>query len=160
MDRLWALKKEFDPFKWIIPGIGAIGILPIFRCTFYRCPYCRWPFKTAWGPSNSFLGSGERACWHCRQVFWGGSQEWPEMSNTERMQFLFPISVSGYLGAFLVIGGIYLCGVFFWRIRPGPGELIFFADFFLPIGFWLCFRIAQVIRSVRRYNKRGESGPA
>lgn len=160
MDHLWALKKEFDPFKSVIPGIGAIGILPIFRCTFYWCPYCRWLFKATWGPSNSFLGSGERACWRCGQVFWDGSQEWPEMSDAERMQFLFPISVSGYLGAFLVIGGIYLLGVFSRTISPGPGELIFFAAFFFPIGVWLCFRIAQVIRSVRRYNKRGESRAA
>jgi hypothetical protein len=160
MDSLWAFKKEFDPFKWIIPGVGAIGILPIFRCTFYQCPYCRWPFKVTWGPSNSLLGSGERACWRCGQVFWDGSQEWPEMSSTERMQFLFPISVSGYLGAFLVIGGIYLLSVFSRRIRPGLGELIFFVVFFLPIGFWLFFRIVQVIRSARRYNKRGESGAA
>jgi len=34
MYRLWGVKKEFDPFRWIIPGIGAGGILPIFRCTF------------------------------------------------------------------------------------------------------------------------------
>jgi hypothetical protein len=32
MDQLWALKKEFDPFRWSRFGPGA-GLLAVLRCT-------------------------------------------------------------------------------------------------------------------------------
>jgi hypothetical protein len=160
MDRLWALKKEFDPFKAIVPGFGAVGILPILRSTFYLCPYCRSPFKVIWGPSYSLLGTGERACWHCKQIFWDGSQEWPEMSSNDRMQYLLPISVAGYLSGFLVVGGLYLYILFFSKSRPKAGELTFFIEFLIPIACWIVFRIIQIFRSVRRYNDRGSGAMA
>jgi heme/copper-type cytochrome/quinol oxidase subunit 3 len=59
------------------------------------------------------------------------------MNAAERMRFLLPISVAGFLGAFFVIGGIYLFELFSQRKHAGPGEWIFFVAFFLPIGFWL-----------------------
>jgi hypothetical protein len=34
MDRLWALKEEFDPFRWSRLGPGAGKLLSIFRYTF------------------------------------------------------------------------------------------------------------------------------
>jgi hypothetical protein len=158
MDRLWALKKDHDPFPARV--LLRANLFAIIRCTSYRCPYCRWPFKITWGPVNSLLGSGERACWHCRQSFWDGSQEWPEMSGEDRMRFFLPISVAGFIGAFLVVGGIYI----YSRLANGKsadvGSVIFFTAFFLPIACWIVFRLTQIIRSVRRYNRRGSVGLA
>jgi hypothetical protein len=158
MDRLWALKKEFGPFRGAIPGIGAIGILPIFRCTFYRCPYCRWPFKITWGPSNSLLGPGERVCWHCSDVFWDGSNEWPEMSSEEQRLFLVPITVAGLIGAFVLIPALMIWTSFFLK-QPSRFQYgLFFTIFALPLGLWFGSRALQVFHSVQRYNRRGSKG--
>jgi hypothetical protein len=145
MDRLWALRKDHGP--WL-----RGTLFTIVRWTTFRCPYCTWPFKITWGPSNSFLGTGERACWHCKQIFWDGSHEWPEMAFNERFQFLFPITAAGYLAAFLVLAGIELYSSAFRKTGLNPGALIFFVAFSLPLAIWLCFRGWQVIRSVHRYN--------
>ena len=158
MDRLWALKKEFDPFGGVIPGIGAIGILPIFRCTFYRCPYCRWPFKVAWGPSNSLLGAGERSCWHCKQFFWDGSNEWQEMSSEDRRLFLVPITVAGLIGALVLIPTLILWMSFFLKQPIHFQYGLFFTILGLPLGLWFGFRALRIIESVRRYNARGKAG--
>ena len=48
MDRLWAIKQNLDPFPDRI--LINYNLLAILRCTLYRCPYCRWPFKVAWAP--------------------------------------------------------------------------------------------------------------
>ena len=159
MDRLWALKKEFDPFGWVIPGIGGIGILPIFRCTFYRCPYCRWPFEVAWGPSNSLLGAGERSCWHCKEVFWDGSNEWPEMSGKDRQLFLVPITVAGFLGAFVLIGTLVVYSSFVFKTSVDFPYRALFLVFGSPLLFWFGFRALQINRSIRRYNARGKTRP-
>jgi hypothetical protein len=153
MDRLWALKKDFDPFPpriWLRANWFAI-----IRCTVYRCPYCQWIFKITWGPSNSFLGSGERTCWRCKEIFWDGSEEWPEMGRSGRMRFVLPISMAGFLGAFLLIAGLYSYFVITRNRHFEVGELIFFAVFFFPILCWSLFRMVQVLRSIRRYNTRG-----
>jgi hypothetical protein len=155
MDRLWALKKEFDPFGWVIPGIGAIGILPIFRCTFRQCPYCLWPFKITWGQSNSLLGAGERACWHCKQVLWDGSNEWPEMSSEDRRLFLMPITVAGLIGAFLLIPALMVWMAFLLKQPIDFHYGLSFLILGLPLGLWFGFRGFQVVRSIQRYNQRG-----
>src|SRR5437762_9095665 len=146
MDRLWAIKKEFEPFRWVIPGITALGILPIFRCTFYLCPYCRWSFKITWGPLNSLLGSGERTCWHCHQVFWDGSNEWPEMSSEEQRLFIFPITVCGLLGACIIVPALLVWTEFVVRHSVDFRNLLFFTPFVLPLALWFGFRSVQVTR--------------
>jgi len=50
MERLWALKSDFDPLGRIFLGSSGAGFLfRITRCTVYRCPYCRWIFQITWG---------------------------------------------------------------------------------------------------------------
>ena len=154
MDRLSALKKEFDPFRWVIPGITAAGILPIFRSTFYECPYCHWVFKVTWGPSNSLLGPGERTCWHCKQVYWDGSSEWPEMSSEDRQLFLVPITIAGLIGASVLIPALMLWMSILLKVRISF-DATFFAIFGVPLGFWFGLRTLQILRSIRRYNQRG-----
>ena len=158
MDRLWALKKDFDPFGRLIPGIGPAGFLPIARCTYYRCPYCRWIFKVTWGLSNSLLGSGERACWHCKQVFWDGSNGWPEMSSEDRYSFVLPITIGGYLAAVLVIAGLVVYDPLYFKMPANRIDLTVAIALVLPLLVWFAFRSVQVIRSVRRYNERGKPG--
>jgi len=157
MDRLWALKKDFDPFGRLIPGIGAIGVLPIARCTYYRCPYCRWIFKVTWGLSNSLLGSGERACWHCKQAFWDGSNEWPAMSSQDRYSFLVPITIAGYLASVLVIGGLLAYDHWYFEKSTSRVDPTVAVALVLPLPVWFAFRSVQVIRSVHRYNDRGKT---
>jgi hypothetical protein len=156
MDRHWVLRKDYDPFsRALFPTI----LLRIFRCTVYRCPYCRWVFKATWGPSNALLGSGERACWKCKQIFYDGSHEWPEMSAAEHQWFLVPITVAGYLGALLVIIGLYMYDLLYFKKLAGHWDPILFVAFALPVPMWFIFRYAQVIRSIRRYNGRRERRP-
>jgi len=157
MDRLWAVKNQFDPFRWLV-GFGGLGLLPIFRCTFYQCPHCRRPFKVTWGPSNSLLGSGERECWHCKQVFRDGSNEWPEMNSKERRLFLVPITVAGIIGAFLLMLGLAAWTFFFLRPPAHFDFALLFEILGLPIAFWFGFRILQIVRSVRRYNAQANPG--
>jgi hypothetical protein len=155
MDRLWALKHDFDPFRWLLPLNGVGFLLRITRSTVYRCPYCRWIFKLTWGPSNSLLGSGERTCWHCKRVFWDGSNEWPEMSDEERRLFALPISVAGYLGGFLVLLAAYIGAVAYDKQPVKRQDLILLGIFSFPLIMWIIFRLTQVLRSTRRYNARG-----
>src|SRR5271157_626816 len=155
MDRLWVIKNEIEPFKGVIPGIGgAAGILPIFRCALYKCPYCKWPFKVTWGKSNSLLGGGDRACWHCREVFWDGSNEWPEMSGSERELFLLPISVAGWLAGTLVMFVLTLYLSHGKKADVIRG-LLFNSPLLIPLVLWFGIRWWQIARSMRRYNQRG-----
>jgi hypothetical protein len=66
----------------------------------------------------------------------------------------------GFLGSFLVVGGLYLYMVILTKRTFSPGEIIFFAVFFMPILFWSLFRVMQIIRSIRRYNARRSFRPA
>jgi len=159
MDRLWVAKSEIEPFKGVIPGIGgAVGILPIFRCMLYSCPYCKWPFKITWGSKNTQLGGGERSCWHCRVRFWDGSNEWPEMSSEEREAFLLPISMAGWLAGTLVVLAMTL------YLSRGWADVIrglrVNSPLLLPLVLWFGFRSWQINRSVQRYNRRGSEKTA
>ena len=154
MDQLWALKKELDPFRWSRFGPGAGQFLAVLRCTFFRCPYCRWPFKVAWGLSVSLMGEGQRICWHCKRVFWDESLEWPEMTRKEQRLFLFPITVVGYLAAFLVILGLVVWVSAFSKEDPAFDYMMFFCVFLPPLALWFGFRVWQIGQSIHRYNER------
>jgi hypothetical protein len=151
MDQLWAIRKDFDPFPARV--FINYNVWAIFRCTAYLCPYCPTPFKIVWGQKAAFLGSGERTCWRCRKKFWDNSQEWPEMSSEDQRLLLLPISVIGWLGGALVVGGLA-----FYGARSGVDIVAgLFVTLFLlvPLILWFAFRWWQVARSIRRYNARG-----
>jgi hypothetical protein len=146
MDQLWALKRNFELVRF------GSWLFRVIRCTTYRCPYCNWVFKVTWGPSNSLLGRGSRKCWHCDQTFWDGSNEWPEMNSGQRRLFLLPITIVGYIGAFLVIFGLVV-----WTSVSSEDKVLFdyrlfFLIFILPLVGWFTFRSWQINRSIRRYN--------
>jgi hypothetical protein len=157
MDRLWAIKKDFDPFsaRFLI----NYNVLAIFRCSVYRCPYCRAPFKVIWGLNTTLIGEGERLCWKCHNIFWDGSQEWPEMSSDARMLFFLPISVAGWLAGTLVISGIILYALY----RDGRDSIAnpwLFVVLLVPLVLWLAYRSVQLVRSVRRFSMRGSQRAA
>ena len=155
MDRLWALKKELDPFGRVVFGLSGPGfLLRITRCTVYQCPYCRWIFKLTWGPSNTLLGPGERKCWHCARMFWDGSDEWPEMSDQDRQLLMVPITIAGLIGAFILIGAIQVYSTFVLKLGAGFNYRAYFLIFGLALAIWFGFRGLQVMRSIRRYNGR------
>jgi hypothetical protein len=154
MDRLRALEKDYDP------GGGRVAtLISIFRCTVYRCPYCRWIFKVTWGPSNALLGGGERPCWHCKRVFWDGSNEWPEMSGDNQRHFLFPITIVGFIGAFVLIPVLTLWTSFFAKMPVRLEYGLSFLVFGIPLALWFGIRALQINRSIRRYNDRGKTRP-
>jgi hypothetical protein len=159
MDRLWALKTDVDPFRLFF-GTSAVGfLLRITRCTLYRCSYCRWVFKATWGPTNSLLGTGGRICWHCRNTFWDGSNEWPEMSGEDQRLFLLPIIIMGFIGAFVLIAALTLWTSLFLK-NPAQLDYLWFSLFFgVPLCLWFGFRGWQIVRSIHRYNDRGKSRP-
>ncbi|SRR5713226_199709 len=157
MDRLWAIKQDVDPFR-VRFFLFYWDYLAILRCTIFRCPYCRWIFKVTWGPNNSLLGTGGRTCWHCRQVFWDGSNEWPEMSGEEQRLFLMPITIAGLLGALVLIPALFVWMSFFIKSHIYFRYGLFFEILGLPIALWFGFRVFQITRSIRRYNARGNPG--
>jgi hypothetical protein len=156
MDQLWALKKEFDPFRWSRLGPGAGKFLSIFRCTFYQCPYRGRPFKVAWDLPTVWWGKGQRACWHCKLVFWDGSCEWPEMRGNDRGLLLFPITIISWLGAFLVILGLIGWESISTRETVSFNYTWFCLIFVPPLPFWFAFRARRINHLIRRYNEREE----
>jgi hypothetical protein len=155
MDRLRVIENDYA----LLGGSGLRGgtLWSVFRCTVYRCPYCRWVFKITWGPFNSLLGAGERTCWHCRQVFWDGSNEWPEMSSQDRYSFLVPITIAGYLAAVLVTAGLLIFNLWYLRESTNRVDPTVAIALVMPLPVWFAFRSVQVIRSIRRYNDRGKT---
>jgi hypothetical protein len=87
-------------------------------------------------------------------VFCDGSQEWPEMSSDERQRFLLPVIVSGYIAAFILIGGLWLYSTFVLKMPSDLKYSAFLLTFALPVVPWFCFRAMQVFRSLHRYNAR------
>jgi hypothetical protein len=78
------------------------------------------------------------------------------MTGKERYLFLVPITIAGYLGAFLILVGIDAFTSVYFKKSVNHGDLIFFIAFIVPIAGWFAFRFVQVTRSIRRYNGRGE----
>jgi len=152
MDHLWAIKQNVDPFRSTVFLVNY-NLLAIFRCTVFRCPYCRWIFKVTWGPSNALLGVGERPCWRCKRVFWDGSNEWPEMSGKDREHFIFPITVGGWLAGFLIVSGVVVYSK--WREAAATVNVLpWMTVFGTPLVVWFAFRAYQINRSIRRYSRR------
>jgi hypothetical protein len=87
-------------------------------------------------------------------MFCDGSQEWPEMSNDDRQRLLLPVIVSGYIGAFILIGGLWSYSTFVLKMPSDLKYSAFLLTFALPIVPWFCFRAMQVFRSLHRYNAR------
>jgi hypothetical protein len=97
-------------------------------------------------------------------MFWDGSNEWPEMSSEDRYSFLVPITVAGYLGALLLIGGLLAYVHWYFKKLSNSDDtataLRLVLLLVLPLFAWFAFRFAQVLRSIHRYNDRGKIKPS
>lgn len=153
MSGLSAIREDHDPFKW------AGSLLPFVRWTDFRCPCCREAFRRTYLPRKVMLGGGDRTCPNCGKLFDDGFREWPELSVSEKAQYLLPTPVMGIIGGFLVCAFI----VFWGASRLGGNiDWAFFKQF--AIGFaallmiWCGTRIAGIQRSLNRYATRQRLG--
>jgi hypothetical protein len=72
------------------------------------CPHCGYVFQTVFNPATLRLGSGSRVCGQCGKSFPDGSIEWPEMTETQKRQFLYgDLPAVGLIGVELVAVFIY-----------------------------------------------------
>ena len=117
--------------------------------TVYRCPNCRSIYKLILGPGDIFLGEGHRTCSKCQKEFRDRSMEWPVISSLDRMLFLFPMIVDGWiLLAFVVCILFIYTG---WSISSTPVLMLAVIFFATPLIAWFIFRGSQIARSVHRF---------
>lgn len=57
----------------------------------FRCPRCKHVYARSL--SEVILGSGTRKCSHCHFVFADGAVEWPNTTEEQRREYLFPLKV-------------------------------------------------------------------
>ena len=107
MDRPLAIREQESAApSFLASGTIFTGIL----CpTVYRCPNCRSVFRVVLGPGDVFLGEGHRTCSKCQQVFRDRSKEWSEISSIDRVLFLFPMVVGGWM-----VVALAACVLFFY----------------------------------------------
>jgi hypothetical protein len=156
MDEPLAIKEQ----ETLAPSfVGAGSVFTGILCpTVYRCPRCRKVFKVVLGPGDVFLGEGHRNCSKCQQAFRDGSKEWPVISSTDRIFFLFPMMVGGWM-----LLATVACVLFFyldWNLGTTP-VLMFVAIFFvMPLIAWFVIRGYQIVRSVHRFSLRRKTKAA
>jgi hypothetical protein len=70
------------------------------------------------------------------------------------------LSLTGLLGSFPIVLGMYLMRFPAARQHFSPGDLILFVACSIPFGCSEKFRTVETIRSIRRYKRRELSIPA
>jgi len=156
MDEPLAIKEE----ETVAPSFaGAGSIFTGILCpTVYRCPNCRAVYKVILGPGDVFLGEGHRICSKCQQAFRDRSKEWGMIRSMDRVFFLFPMVVWGWMLVGLIV--CVLLSWLEWTLGTTP-VLIPVAIFFVaPLIAWFVFRGYQIVRSVRRFNSHGKAKAA
>jgi len=156
MDELLAIKEQ----ETLAPSfVGAGAIFAGILCpTVYRCPNCRSVFKVVLSPGDIYLGNGHRTCSKCQQAFRDRSKEWPVISFSDRMLFLFPMVVGGWM-----LLGLVTCVLFSyldWNLGSTPVLMLVAIFFVMPLIAWFAIRGYQVIRSVHRFSLHGEIKPS
>jgi hypothetical protein len=152
MDEPLAIKEQ-ETLAASLVGAGAIftGLL----CpTVYRCPKCRSMFKLVLGPGDIYLGRGHRTCSKCQQAFRDGSKEWPVISSADRLLFLFPMVVGGWILLALVAGALF--AYLDWTLGTTPVLMLVAIFFVMPLMAWFVIRGYQIARSVHRFSLRAK----
>jgi hypothetical protein len=153
-----AIRKDRDLLA--LAGLHFLSpyfaFLPFLRWTSYSCPHCNCVFRRDYWPNNVRLGNGERTCQECTRVFDDGSREWPELSLTRRLRFLFPPLLIGISGGFVVAA---ILSVF---ITPRDEHswlvvAIVFGFSLIPVIIWCPVRLVWVLRSKHRYENEPAS---
>lgn len=153
MEQPLAIKEQ----ESLAPSFAVAGsVLTGILCpTVYRCPNCRSVYKVILGPGDVFLGEGHRICSKCQQAFRDGSKEWGMIPSMDRVFFLFPMVVWGWMLVALIV-----CVLFSWVgwTLGATAVLIQVAIFFVtPLVAWFMFRGYQIVRSVLRFNLSGNA---
>jgi hypothetical protein len=72
------------------------------------CPNCGHRFQTMFSQATLRLGPGYRVCRNCGTRFPDGSREWPDLTESQKKQFLYgDLPAVGVIGVVLVAVFIY-----------------------------------------------------
>jgi hypothetical protein len=153
MDVPLAIKEQ----ETVAPSFAVSGsfLTGILCPTVYRCPNCRSMYKFILGPGDVFLGEGHRTCSKCQQEFRDRSKEWPVISSMDRIFFLFPIVVDGW-----ILLALIACALFFftgWNVDGIPILMLAAIFFATPLMAWFIFRGSQIARSIHRFSLLGKT---
>ena len=156
MDQPLAIKEQ----ESVAPSFLASGIIftGILCPTVYRCPNCRSVYRVVLGPGDVFLGEGHRTCSKCRQVFRDRSKEWSEISSIDRVLFLVPMVVGGWM--VVAFAACVLFSYLGWTFGTTPVLALVATFFVMPLIAWFVFRGYQIFCSVRRFSLREKIKPA
>src|SRR5260370_40731044 len=114
--------------SFLVSGSFFTGML----CpTVYRCPNCRSVYKFILGTGDVFLGEGHRTCSKCQQEFRDRSKEWPVISSMDRILFLFPMVVDGWM--LLALIACTLFSYVEWNLGPTPVLMLVAIFFAIPL---------------------------
>jgi hypothetical protein len=156
VDQPLAVKEQ----ESVAPSFLASGFIftGILWPTVYRCPNCRSVYKVVLGPGDVFLGEGRRTCSKCQQAFRDRSKEWSETSSIDRVLFLFPMVVGGWM--IVAFAACVLFSYLGWTLGATPVLALVATFFLMPLIAWFVFRGYQIFCSVRRFSLRGKTKAA
>jgi hypothetical protein len=84
--------------------------------------------------------------------------EWPMISSMDRILFLFPMVVDGW-----ILLAFVACILFFytgWNLGPTSDLMLAVIFFATPLMAWFIFRGSQIARSVHRFTMQGKTKAA
>ena len=145
MAMLRAIRKDHDPFPLFLSSW-----LAFLRWTDFRCPHCHRIFRRDYLPHKVRLGSGERTCKKCGNVFDDGAREWSELRTNEKIRCLLPVPLVGVLGGALICGALPLLSAPRKQLDAIALEVIL-GIALLVLLLWLVIRVPQIYRSIYRY---------
>jgi hypothetical protein len=149
-----ATNEDQNPFAFSGFLPGYLRLLIFLRWTVYKCPHCGHVFRRDFWPRNVWLGSGERVCKNCGQIFDDGSREWRELPLLRKLRFFFPPLAIGIGGGFVVAA---IASLFIGDEHSWPIVIIVSTFGLIPVLALSPIHLTQVIRSIHRYNARAES---
>src|SRR5260370_4471205 len=155
MDLPLAIKEQ----ETVAPSFAVSGsfLTGILCPTVYRCPNCRSVYKFILGPGDVFLGEGHRTCSKCQQEFRDRSKEWPVISSMDRILFLFPMVVDGWM--LLALIACTLFSYVGWNLCPTPVLMLAAIFFAVPLIWWFVCRGDELVCSVNRLSLRRRTKP-
>jgi hypothetical protein len=116
----------------------------------FSCQACGKQYKTSLSPFP--LGTGRRRCKNCSTVFNDGSREWAELSGMQKFEYIFPTTVLGYFGAFILV-----LSAAYWIGTDAREKLFLVEMMILLMGFpWIPYFMirAKEIRASRERHER------
>jgi hypothetical protein len=116
----------------------------------FSCSHCGRGYGGSLSPFQ--LGTGRRRCKNCNTVFNDGSREWPELTKMQKFEYVFPTTVLGYMGAFLIV-----IGTAYW-IGSDLHEKLFLVELMLflmglPWVPYFIGRARRIRQSVERFER-------